>query len=276
MEIPQDKYIQVGHVNIRYWAEGEKGSAIVFIHGIGGCVEAWLSSFTALSSNHRVYAMDLMGQGLSEKPLTISYKINEFSQFIKNFMGALKIEHAHIIGHSLGGAISTRLTIMQPNLVDKLVLVSSGGLGKSISTALRICTVPFLGEFFTRPNYSGTEQSLKALVADPAVITKEVVDLNYKMSSLPGAQQAFLRILRANINPLLGQISGANTHELGTIKNPVLVIWGKQDPTIPVTHANTAADHLPNVHIQVFDKCGHMPMLEHPQEFNALLKDFLE
>jgi len=275
MEIPQDKYIRVGGVNIRYWSEGESGSDVILIHGIGGCVEAWLSTFNCLSSNHHVYAMDLVGEGLSEKPLKASYQLSELSQFIKNFMSALKIDHTHIVGHSLGGAISIRFALMHPQMVDKLVLVSSGGLGKTICNALRICAVPFLGELVTRPSYSGTEQSLKDMVADPAIITKEAVDLIYKISSSQRAQEAFLQILRANVNPLLGQLSATTAQELGTIKKPVLVIWGKQDPTIPVTHTNTAANYLPNVHVTILDKCGHMPMMEHPEIFNSLLEEFL-
>lgn len=276
MKTPQDKYIQVGQINTRYWAEGDGKSSVVFIHGIGGCVEAWQSSFNSLSSTYRVYALDLVGQGLADKPRDVSYKIIKLAQFIKDFMVSLNIKRAHVVGHSLGGAITTRLVLMFPEMVDKLVLASCGGLGTTISPVLRICAIPLLGEILTRPSLSGTEQSLKTLVYDPVVITKEIINLNYKMSSLPGAQKAFLRILRANVSPLFGQIGGVTARELGTIKNPALIIWGQQDHTIPVAHANIAAKYLPDLRIKIFDQCGHMPMLEHTQIFDDLLLDFLK
>jgi 4,5:9,10-diseco-3-hydroxy-5,9,17-trioxoandrosta-1(10),2-diene-4-oate hydrolase len=275
MNPPQNKYIQVERIKTRYWAEGEGEAAAVFIHGIGGSIEPWLSSFTSLASRQPVYAMDLMGHGLTDKPMDISYNVREFATFIKNFMAALTIKHAHIVGHSMGGAIALRFTLMFPEMVDKLVLVSSAGLGKAVSPVLRICAIPFLGESLTRPSLSGTETSLKTLVYDPAVITKESINLNYKMASLPGAQKAFLRILRTNFSPLFGQIGTTSMAELGTIKNPVLVIWGKQDHTIPIAHSDAAVKYLPDVHAHIFDHCGHLPMLEHEQEFNGLLSDFL-
>ncbi len=276
MKTPQDKYIQVGQINTRYWAEGDRGSPIVLIHGLGSYVESWLSSFTSLNTEHRVYAMDLPGQGRTEKPLNISYTIKDFAQFVKDFMAALKIERAHVVGSALGGAISTRLALMFPEAVDKLVLVSSGGLGKKVSLALRICAIPLLGEFLTRPSLAGKEQFLKTLVHDPSVITREIIEQNYQMSLLPGAQKAFLKILRTNINPLFGQTHGATTRELGTITSPTLIIWGQQDPAVPVSHADIAAKSFPDVHVQVIDNCGHLPMVEHMQAFNNFLVDFLK
>ena len=276
MKMPQDKYIQVGQINTRYWAEGEAGSPIVLIHGIGAYLESWLSSFTSLASEHRVYAMDLLGQGRTDKPLNTSYKIRDFAQFVKDFMAVLKIERAHVVGSSLGGAIGTRLALMFPEAVDKLVLVSSSGLGKKISPALRICAIPLLGELLNRPSLAGRERYLKTLVYDPTVITREIIELNYQMSLLPGSQKTFLKILRTNINPLFGQNHGATTRELGTITSPTLVIWGQQDPTVPISHADIAAKSFPDVRVQVIDNCGHMPMVEHMQTFNDLLVDFLK
>lgn len=276
MKMPQDKYIQVGQINTRYWAEGEAGSPIVLIHGIGAYVESWLSSFTSLVSEHRVYAMDLLGQGRTDKPLNTSYKIRDFAQFVMDFMAVLKIERAHVVGSSLGGAIGTRLALMFPEAVDKLVLVASSGLGKKISPTLRIWAIPLLGEFLNRPSLAGGERYLKALVYDPTVITREIIELNYQMSLLPGTQKAFLKIVRTNINPLFGQNHGATTRELGTITSPTLVIWGQQDPTVPISHADIAAKSFTDIRVQVIENCGHMPMVEHMQAFNDLLVDFLK
>ena len=277
MKTPQDRYIKVGKINTRYWAEGSQGSPVLFIHGIGQYIESWLPSFGVLAEKYRVYAVDLLGHGRTDKPLDVSYKVADLAQFVKDFMATLGIERAHVVGHSLGGAISLQLALMQPSAVDKLVLVNSGGLGKEVTTVLRIMYVPILGELLTRPSRSASASFAKLLVHDPAVMTDELIELSYQMSLLSGVQKSFLRTWRANGN-LFGQnksIYNPNVQGLPLIKNPVLVVWGRQDQIVPVTHAEVAAKSLPNVRMQIFDNCGHFPMLEHPLAFNELLLDFL-
>lgn len=277
MEVREDRYIRVGETNTRYWAEGSEGSPVILIHGIGGTVEAWLPNIDTFALQHRVYAVDLLGHGRTEKPLDASYTIAGLTQFVKDFMTAVGVERAHVVGHSLGGAIATRLASTFPMAVDKLVLVACAGLGKEAALALRISSVPLLGEMLTRPSRSGSASSGKMLVHDPAIISDEMVELNYQMAALPGAQQAFLKTLRANGN-LLGQkksMYGPNLRGLSSITGPVLVIWGREDKTLPVMHADVAAKGLPNARVHVINDCGHLPMLEHSQVFNALLLEFL-
>ena len=157
------------------------------------------------------------------------------------------------------------------------MLVASAGLGKEATIVLRIATVPFLGEMLTRPSRSGSASSGKMFVYDPAIMTDELVELNYQMAALPGAQQCFLKTLRANGN-LLGQkksMYSPNVRGLPSITQAVLVIWGRQDKTLPVMHAEVAAQGLPHVRVNVLDNCGHLPMLEYGQVFNELLLGFL-
>lgn len=128
---------------------------MILIHGIAQYVEFWNSAINALTPYHRVYALDLLGHGKTDKPLDKSYTIDDFSQFVNEFMIALGIEKAHIVGHLLGGAISIRFALNHTAAVDRLVLVDSGGLGRQVSMAFRILGLPFLGEFFTYPRRSG-------------------------------------------------------------------------------------------------------------------------
>jgi pimeloyl-ACP methyl ester carboxylesterase len=277
MNAPQDCYIKIGQINARYWADGNQGSPVILIHGIGGYIESWLPNFATLATQYQVYAVDLPGHGRTEKPRNISYTIESLSQFINDFMAARGVEKAHIVGHSLGGAIGTRLALRQPEAVDRLVLVGSAGLGKGGAMMLKIVSIPLLGEVLTRPSLSGSASSTKILVYNPTVMTDDLIELSYQMSALPGAQQSFLRTLRSNAN-FLGQkesMYGTNTRGIASITNPVLVIWGRQDQVIPVAHADTAAKGFPNVQVHIFDNCGHLPMLEYTSEFNRLILDFL-
>ena len=272
---PQDRYIKVGQFNTRYWTVGDQGSSIVLVHGIGQYVEHWLSAINALAEHHQVYALDLLGHGKTDKPLDISYTADDFSQFVKDFMSALGIEKAHIVGHSLGGAISMRLVLNHTEAVDKLVLVDSGGLGKEVSMAFRILSLPFLGELFTHPSRSGSATLLRMFALDRISITDDYIDHHYQMSALPNAQKSVLKTLRSIVN-FLGQVdNSADIQRLPSMTNHVLVIWGRQDNLIPETHADIATKGFPNVRVQIIEKCGHLPALEHVEEFNRLLLDFL-
>jgi pimeloyl-ACP methyl ester carboxylesterase len=278
MKTPQDQYIKVGTINTRYWAEGAQGPIVLLIHGLGGYIETWLPSIDALAAEHRVVALDLPGHGRTDKPLDIPYKIADMAQFVKNFMRALEIEHAQVIGHSLGGAISTRLTIKHPEVVDRLVLAASAGLGKEGALMLRILCIPILGELLTRPSRSGTRDFYKGLVYEPSVIPDELIEQDYQMTRMPNSQRAFLKTLRANCTPF-GQresMVGPNLKGLPSIKKPVCVIWGREDPTVPVAHVEIVEKNLPNAQVKILEHCGHLPMFEHTQAFNQALLGFLE
>ncbi len=275
MTTPQDCYIKIGQFNARYWVVGDNGSPVILIHGIGQYVEHWASAISALAAHHQVYAVDLPGHGKTDKPLDISYTLDDLSQFVKDFMSTLGIEKAHIVGHSLGGAVSMRLVLRQTAAVDRLVLVDSGGFGREVSMMFRILSLPLLGEMFTRPSLSGSATLLKMFVHDPATMIDDIIEHNYQMSALPSAQQSLMKTLRTNVN-FWGQIDNSpDIQRITSITNPVLVIWGRQDNLIPAAHADIAAKGFPNVHVQLIDNCGHFPMLEHASEFNRLLLDFL-
>jgi 4,5:9,10-diseco-3-hydroxy-5,9,17-trioxoandrosta-1(10),2-diene-4-oate hydrolase len=277
MEMPVDQYIKVGALQTRFWAEGNNGHPVVLIHGLGGYVESWALSINSLANNYRVYALDLPGHGRTDKPLDVTYDIESLAQFVIEFMAAIEVENAHLVGHSLGGAIATRMTLLNPALLGKLILVASGGLGREVSLYLRIPSIPILGEILTKPSRSGSADAAKTLVYDLASMPPESIELNYQMASQPNAQQAFLKTVRANGN-IFGQkrsMYGPNVKGLETIKNSALIIWGRQDQIVPVEHAEVADKGLPNSHLRIFDACGHIPMIEHPETFNELLLDFL-
>lgn len=278
MDAPKDEHVDVGTIDARYWAGGSQGPPVVLIHGITASVEDWQPSFDALASRHRVFAMDLPGHGLTDKPLDFSYTIADLAGFVGGFMAALDIERAHVVGHSLGGAIATQLALGSPGAVDRLVLVASAGLGRGLHPMFRLASVPVLGERLTRPSRQGVDRICDVAVHDPSVLTPEMRDLRFRMNSLPGAQECFLNVLRANGVSLLGQsakVYKTTVPKLASFANPVLVVWGRQDQLVPVAHAEVAASGFPNVHVRLFDDCGHLPMVEHADAFNDTVLGFL-
>ena len=275
-QTPQDQYIKVGQINTRFWALGDEGTTVILIHGIGGSVEAWTRNINVLAQHHRVYTIDLVGFGRSDKP-SIPYSSSYLARFVNDFIQAQHIDRATVIGHSLGGGVSLQFTIQFPDKVEKLVLVSSGGLGRELNLLLRLATLPVIGELLTRPSRRRTAQFLKELIHDPALVTDDLVELFYQMAVLPGAQKSFLATLRADVNlrGLRADVMRSIQHDLATITAPTLIVWGQQDRIVPVAHAHAAGRRIPNAELRILDPCGHIPQFERAEEFNALVLGFL-
>jgi pimeloyl-ACP methyl ester carboxylesterase len=276
ISLPQDRYVKVGNINTRFWQAGDKGSAVVLVHGLGGFIENWVNNINVLAQRHRVYAMDLVGFGRSDKTPLVK-DIYALVQFISDFMDTQDIRQASLVGNSMGGGLVLQFALQFPQKVVKLVLVDNAGMGRDVIIDFRVCSLPFLGEFLIRPSLKGTEKLWKEIVYDPALVTPDLVKMGYELGSLPGASESLLIVLRAGIN-LWGQradLTKSLLKDLGKIAAPTIIFWGRQDRIIPAAHAQIAASKIPGAELHIFDCCGHMPMFEHPNEFNKTVLDFL-
>ncbi len=272
-----DRFIDVKGIKTRYWAAGDKGSAVVLVHGLGGFIENWMYNIMPLAAAHRVYALDLLGFGQTQKtPLVRDIKI--LIDFIKDFMQTLEVPRAALVGNSLGGGLSLQFALEYPEMVEKLVLADTAGMGREVCPDFRFCAIPVLNSLFVKQKKGSKSGIIARLVYDPAVITQEFADLSYKYNSGEGAVKALLSALTSGLN-ILGQKSSLTRpllDKLGAIKVPTLIIWGKQDAIIPVSHAHIAAQKIPGARLEIFDKCGHIPMYEQPDKFNQLVLEFLD
>lgn len=269
----QNQYVKVGSVNTRYWQVGDSGSVVILLHGGGGYIELWNHNIFELAKHHRIYAFDMVGAGRSDK-VDADYTFDFMAQFTRDFMRVLGISRASLIGTSAGGGVALTFTLNFPELVERLILVGSAGLGKEISFLLRITTLPGLGKLFSSPSKSGVAMLCKQAVYDSKLITNEIVEEFYQMATLPGAAEATLNVVRSNFN-IWGQFSEPITERLQSIAAPTLIIWGRQDPMVPVSHAQNAAKIIPNARLEIFEDCGHWSSIEHPQIFNQLVLEFL-
>lgn len=278
IQCPTDRYIRIGDINTRYWGAGEQSfSPIILLHGLGAYVETWAANIAALAKYHRVYALDLVGFGRSDKP-DVPYSALYLAEFVHQFMLTLQIGSAVLIGHSMGGAVALHLAQSHPARVMALVLVNNAGLGREVTSALRLASLPVIGELLTRPNRQNAERMLREQIFyDPERIPEDLPAINYEMSTLPGAQKTFLKTLRSMIclgvaRPgFVNAIAGA----LGKIKAPVLILWGEQDRVIPVQRAYATAIRMPNATLRIIESCGHAPHQERPPEFNEMVLDYL-
>ncbi len=276
MQLPADQYVKVGSINTRFWASGDQGPPVILVHGLGGSVENWVYNIEPLAQRHRVYALDLKGFGRTDKTPLLR-EMEELMQFVIDFMEVQEIPKASLVGNSLGGGIVLSIAIRSPEKVDKLVLVDNAGMGRDVIIDFKLVSIPVLGELLSRVSRKSVADLWRKIVFDPSLVTDELIEETFKLATLPGAHKALLTTLRAGIG-----IRGQRAHltrqildGLSGIKASTLIFWGQQDRIIPVSHAHIATAKIPGARLQIYDRCGHMPQLERPDEFNELVLEFL-
>lgn len=272
----QDRFIDVHSVRTRYWMVGDSGRNILLLHGIGGSVEIWIKTLHTLAERYTVYALDLVGFGLTDKP-DAAYSLSFQADFVHSFMNALEIDNADIVGLDLGGGVAVNFGLRYPKRMERLILVDSVGLGREVHDIFRLPTLPLVGGMFFRPSRKLMREIYEASFYDPEKVTDGMVDFYYKLLEQPGAEQAFTSTLRA-----LGSFGGMRDMIIGTISTglirleiPTLLVWGRQDEIYPVEHALSAHDKLPDSRLHIIDECGHLPPMEQPEKFNQVVLEFL-
>lgn len=273
---PRDNFIQVNGARIRYWREGNRGVPLLLIHGLGGSAENWIANVSPLAERHRVYVMDLPGFGRSDKIPVRS--IHDLVSFIGDFMDALQIEKASLAGNSLGGGLVLGCAVEHPERVEKLVLADIAGMGRDVIVDFKLCSVPLLGELLIRTGRKSAAATWRKIVYDPAVVPGELVSLTHELMAQPGAKKALLAAIRAGLT-IRGQrmsLVRELTAHLGSVTAPALIIWGRQDRILPLDHAYICHRKLHGSRLEILDGCGHLPQLEHPEEFNQLALEFLD
>ena len=273
-----DQFIEVGSVKTRYWRAGTTGSAVLLLHGIGCSVLEWERNIEALAARHRVFALDLLGSGLTDKPENETYSLRRLAQFVLDFMKVTAIDRVHLAGNSLGGRLALECSAMAPQQVMSLLLVDPAGMERRETLfEFRLATLPILGEIFTWPNRLGTKMLWrKAFAAPSSFVTGELVSAKVSLARQPGAQSAFLKTLRGFLDfggfrpELVAQLHGA----LPSIQAPTLVVWGRDDRFVPCAHAEVLRRTLPNVEVQIWDHCGHAPQVECSRRFNEAALGF--
>jgi pimeloyl-ACP methyl ester carboxylesterase len=253
---PPEKTAAVYGQNIHYIEAGQ-GPAVILLHGLGGTKEHWGANFAALSSKYRVYALDQLGFGHSDKPQT-DYKIATWADFLQGFMQSQNIPKATVVGNSLGGWIALEFTATHPEMVDKLVLVDAAGLAGEIPI-----------ELLNPSSIAAWRTLLELIFYDKKIVTDDVV------------RQAFSNRLRNNDGYTIERTLAGfarpqfEDEKLKSIHAPTLVVWGRNDGLISVDYAEKLGSGILGAKVVVFEQCGHVPQIEKPEEFNRALLEFL-
>jgi 2-hydroxy-6-oxonona-2,4-dienedioate hydrolase len=274
----EDHYASVGGVKTRYWQAGAQGSPVILLHGIGCSVLDWEQNITPLAARHRVYALDMIGSGLTEKPQQ-DYTIWRLGRFVLDFLGTQEIQRAHFAGFSLGGRVVLECAETAPDRVASMVLVAPAGVDRGgMLLQFRLASIPFLGEMMLQPTAANLRTFFDLAFYDQSFVTLDFIARRLKQAIEPGAKEAFLKTLRSGVN-LFGmhsaQVAALNA-ALPKMKMPALVIWGEQDNFISPEHAEVLRGSLPNVQVRLFDNCGHLPQIECWERFNKAAMAFLD
>jgi pimeloyl-ACP methyl ester carboxylesterase len=253
--------------------------ALLFIHGLLGSRRSWRHLVGKLDRHHRVLAPDLFGHGASAKPIG-DYSLGAHAATLRDLLDHLEVDKVTLIGHSLGGGIALQFCYLFPGRVERLVLVSSGGLGRDVSPLLRLATLPgaewvlpVVASSWVRKSTDTATELLQRAGWRPNPMLAEGW---YGLGSLREAdtRRAFLATARAVIDPG-GQTVTAREFLPLISGVPTLIVWGSNDRIIPVSHAMAAHQTMPASQLEIFEQAGHFPHLDQPTRFANVLRTFI-
>jgi pimeloyl-ACP methyl ester carboxylesterase len=272
-----DRFAVVDKTKVRYRDSGGAGPAVLMTHGIGESLEFWHRQFESLGQSLRLIAWDMPGHGFSdESPEATS--LEGQAQVAWKLLDHLGVGAVHLVGNSLGAAMSIRMASQEPARVASMLLANSAALGPEVFGAFKLMTLPLLGELMTRPGPVAVAQQIKAIVYRSDSISPEVRAAIQRNVHRPGGARHFLVLLR-RMTTLRGQRNHVwmQSHAiLQRLQMPILVVHGAHDSVLPEKHSREAHFKASGSRLVIIPDCGHTPQLEQPKVFNELLERLIQ
>lgn len=267
------KFVTVDGKKMHYIEKGD-GKPVILIHGFLYSTVMWNKSIDALASKFKTYAVDLWGWGYSERLNPAEYSFPFYAQQILKFMDALNIRKASLVGQSMGGGISIYLAAHYPDRVDKLVLVDPAAIPYPMTTIGWIYQQPFIGEFLNAlPGDALMENNIKSIwFYDRNKVSNEYVQEVVRPLRVRGSSDGMMYILRSMLKPPYVE---EEVKMLAQIHKPILIVHGREDKAVPLNRSEKLNRLWKESKLVVFDKAGHSPHEEYPEEFNRIAIDFL-
>ncbi|MBT8242787.1 MAG: alpha/beta hydrolase [Nitrosopumilus sp.] len=259
----EEKFLQIDGNKIRYLESGNSKNTLVLIHGLGASAERWSHVIPLFSDSFRVVVPDLIGFGHSDKP-TVDYTPDFFSDFLENFFSQSGISRPNIIGSSLGGQIAVEYASSHSQDIEKLVLVSPAGMMKQSTPALDAYIMAAL-----YPNELSAKNAFEMMEGSGNDVKPEIVNEFVERMQLPNAKLAFMSTILGLKN------SSSITSKLQSISVPTLIIWGGNDPVIPINYADDFVSAIQDCRFYRMDGCGHTPYVQNPYLFTSKVLEFL-
>lgn len=268
-----------GQVFYRF-AGREDAPTVLFVHGIGAGARSfmWRRNFEPLATDFRVYAVDLLGFGYSDKPAAAPYTADLYVELLSDFIRQIVGRPVSVVASSLGAAFAVRAADEYPDLVDSLLLISPTGAGNLSARPdlpgaafYGLLNSPVLGTSFY--NAMTSERSIRdyarnQLFYDKRFATPRLVAHYYAVSHQPGAQYAITAFLSGYLNTDIRA-------PFARLRRNLTLVWGRQDEANPLDQAAALLQLNPRARLEIFDRCRMMPQEEHAEKFNTLLRDTL-
>ena len=253
--------VDVAGRRMRYLEMGAGEETVVLIHGMGGDLNGWLFNQPVLAERFRVLALDLPAHGGSEKTVE-SGSLEELAAAVIGVLDVVGIERAHLVGHSLGGAVAVQMAAADAGRVRSLTLIGSAGAGTVVNRS-------YIEGFIAASRRKEIKPVMQQLFADPSLVNREMINDVLKAKRLEGAEACW----RAIAEQAIFAVEGVSPEAvLGGLPMPVQVIWGSEDQIARLPDT----EHLPeNVALHVLDGVGHMPQLESAGKVNELISTFV-
>jgi len=261
---PEVQTAEVGGRKVSYAGAGQAGEVVLLIHGYGGDRNSWLFLQEPLAGRHRVYALDLPGHGTSAKDVGDSPAgpAEVLADAVVGVLDAVGADRAHLVGHSMGGAVALAVTAREPRRISSLTLIAPSGFGPEVNA-------DYLRGFADAQTRRELKPVIGQLFADESLVTRQLVDDLLAYKRLDGVDEALHALVgmlldgdsqRADSVMVLASIGGAV---------PVTVVWGSADRIFPAKQAESVAGAVR----RPVDGAGHVPHMERPGEVQAAIEE---
>jgi len=268
------EFLEIAGMQVHLRDEGPRDHRlpIVLLHGTSASLHTWNGWVNTLKSERRVIRFDMPGFGLTGPSPKNNYTIENYSRIVVAVLDRLKIDKSVLAGNSLGGNVALTTALLYPERVERLVLIDSSGYAfqpKSIPIGFRIASIPVLNQLMQKvlPR-SIVKSSIENVYGDPSLVTSELVDRYFDLTTRAGNRQALTERLN-QMRP------GKYAHRLSELKLPTLILWGDRDNLIPPELGERFHQDINDSQLVRFDQLGHVPQEEDPTKTVNALKNFL-
>jgi pimeloyl-ACP methyl ester carboxylesterase len=267
--------VELPGAGVNYVELGE-GEPLLFIHGISGCWQNWLENLPHFAAaGRRCVALDLPGFGASPMP---SWPIGmaAYGQLLRDFCEKLGLGGATLVGNSMGGLLATELALAEPAAFQRLVLVSAAGIINTWRPEERAVATAWAWRRFA-PLFADRGREIVARPRLRRIVFGPFVRFPNRLHDDVLVEQIVNGMHEADgFEPALADLIHTDFRErLATIEMPTMIVWGLSDRVVPVAAAASYHRRIPDSRLEIFERTGHVPQLERPARFNALLDDFL-
>ncbi|MGA8257066.1 MAG: alpha/beta fold hydrolase [Nocardioides sp.] len=267
------------HGHSRAFVKKGSGPALLLLHGLACDHTTWTPVIDALAKRYTVIAPDLLGHGRSDKPRA-DYSVGGYANGMRDLLTVLGIDKVTVVGHSFGGGVALQFAYQFPERTERMMLVSSGGLGPEVTPVIRAITTPGFHQAMGLMTLPGVRQvamsGLRTMSHTGWKATRdlgEIADI-YESFKDPQTRAAIRHVVRAVVD-WKGQIVTMADRAYLTEAMPMAVVWGRDDMVIPVRHASNAAALAPKARVEVIPNAGHFPHKDHPERFVRIVNDWI-